>query len=311
MADESTVAFAIADRTAGSAGIVAAVHRLPALPVVVSRLVEISSSPDATATDLSEVIALDPALLTGILKLANSAYYGQSRTVSDVEAAVMLLGFDQVRDLALSLDLIASVEPPGAVSFSTRDYWKHAFMTGGLARLLCRQLYGVYPGEHYVSGFLHDIGRLVLHLADPRAMRAVVALATAGEDVLLAETRVFGCDHAEVGALACRRWHLPERIARSVACHHGAGLATEPALAEQELNQIVHVADLLANRSGLGFISARRSRHKLASPYRLALGRRGIRLRRPFLADRLRRLAAEVEATAQILALGNPQGEQE
>jgi putative nucleotidyltransferase with HDIG domain len=306
----ATVTPALATRPAATTDVVAAIGRLPALPVVVSRLVEISAAPDATAADLSEVIELDTALLTAILKLANSAYYGQSRTVSDIEAAVMLLGFDQVRDLALSLDLIAAVEPDGPVSFSTRDYWKHAFMVGSLARTLCRRLYGVIPGEHYVSGFLHDIGRLVLHLVDPQGMREVVAAVTAGEAAGAVERRVFGCDHAEVGALACRRWHLPERVAAATACHHGDGLDADPTLAERDLNQIVHVADLFANRAGLGFISARRSRHKLASPFREAIGRRGIRLRRAILAETVHRLAVEVEATAQILALGQPQAEQ-
>lgn len=284
--------------------------QLPALPVVVSRLVEIANDPDASPADLSGIVALDPALLTSILKLANSAYYGRSRMVSDLEAATMLLGFDQVRDLALSLNVIAAVEPRGPCAFSTRDFWKHSFLAGSLARVLCRRLWRVYPGEHYVAGFLHDIGRLVLHVADPRAMRSVVAAVNAGEDGLAAERRVFQCDHAEVGALACRHWRLPDRIAVAVGAHHGAGLERAPALGELELVQIVHVANLLANRAGLGF-TARRHRQKLSPAVRLGLARRGIALRRSQLAGLTAQLVADVETTAQILALGQPQASQE
>lgn len=290
--------------------LVQTVGRLPALPMVVSRLVELASDPDATAANLSEVVALDPGLLTGILKLANSAYYGCSRTVSDLEAAILLLGFDHVRDLALSLNVIAAVEPPGVAAFSTREYWKHAFMTGSLARVMCRQLWRVYPGEHYVCGFLHDIGRLVLYLANPHAMREVVAAASAGRDAAAEERRLYGCDHAEVGGLACRHWRLPERLAVAVEAHHGAGFDAHPALAEQELIQIVHVADLLANRAGMSF-TARRSRHRLAPAVRLALGRRNVQLRRSVLARFVPRIAADVEATAQILALGQGRSERE
>ncbi len=292
-------------RPAGALELVQAVGRLPALPGVVSRLVEISSDQNASAADLSQVVSLDPGLLTSILKLANSAYYGCSRTVSDLEAAIMLLGFDQVRDLALSLNVIAAIEPPGVSAFSTRDYWKHAFMAGSLARGFCRPLWRVYPGEHYVAGFLHDIGRLVLYLADPSAMREVVAGVNAGRDAQAEERRVYGCDHAEVGGMACHHWRLPDRITAAVAAHHGAGLAREPSLAEQELVQMVHVADLLANRAGLGF-TARRPRHRLAPAIRLALARRGVWLRRSRLAPLVARTAAEVEATAQILAVGQP-----
>jgi HD-like signal output (HDOD) protein len=292
-------------RPAGAQELVQTVGRLPALPGVVSRLMEISSDQNASAADLSQVVSLDAGLLTSILKLANSAYYGCSRTVSDLEAAIMLLGFDQVRDLALSLNVIAAIEPPGVSAFSTRDYWKHAFMAGSLARGFCRPLWRVYPGEHYVAGFLHDIGRLVLYLADPSAMREVVAGVNAGRDALAEERRVYGCDHAEVGGLACRHWRLPDRITAAVAAHHGAGLAREPSLAEQELVQMVHVADLLANRAGLGF-TARRPRHRLAPAIRLALVRRGVWLRRSRLAPLVARTAAEVEATAQILAVGQP-----
>ena len=294
-----------ASRPAGTRNIVAVVGDLPTLPAVVSRLVELSGDPDASAADLARVVELDPGLLTGILKLANSAYYGCSRTVSDLDAAVMLLGFDQVRDLALSLNVVAAVEPPGVTAFSTREFWKHAFMTGCLARGVCRPLWRIYPGEHYVAGFLHDIGRLVMYLADPAAMREVVATANAGGDTRAQERRFYGADHAEIGALACRHWRLPERIAASVASHHGDGLGQQPALAEQELVQIVHVADLLANHMGFGF-TARRTRGRLAPAVRLALARRGVRLRRHVLGPLLARPAAEVEATAQILAVGQP-----
>ena len=292
-------------RPAGPQELIQTVGRLPALPGVVSRLVELSSDQNASAGDLSEVVSLDPGLLTSILKLANSAYYGCSRTVSDLEAAIMLLGFDQVRDLALSLNVIAAIEPPGVSAFSTREYWKHAFMAGSLTRGFCRPFWRVYPGEHYVAGFLHDIGRLVLYLADPAAMREVVAGVNGGRDALAEERRVYGCDHAEVGGLACRHWRLPDRITAAVAAHHGAGLAQEPALAEQELVQMVHVADLIANRAGLGF-TARRPRHRLTPAVRLALARRGVWLRRSRLAPLVARTAAEVEATAQILAVGQP-----
>ncbi len=301
----------IQQRTADSAAVVAgAVRRLPALPATVSRLVQMSSDPEATAADLSAVIALDPAMLAAILKLANSAYYGCSRTVSDLEAAVVLLGFDTVRDLALSLNVIAAVEPAGPTAFSTRDFWKHSFTAGCLARGLCRRLYRVLPGEHFVAGFLHDIGRLVMQQADAAAMRKVVAGATAGRDPAALEREQFGCDHAEAGAAAIRRWSLPERIAVAVGAHHGAGLAADPAMAELELVQIVHVADLLANRAGMTF-TARRSRQRLCGPVRTALARRGIWLRRPQLARLTARVIADVEATAQVLGLGKPGPEEE
>ena len=78
------------------------IDNLPPLPAIVSRLIQVVNSPDSSAEDAAKLIEQDPALTSKMIRLANSAFYGIPRSISSVASAVVILGFNTIRSLALS-----------------------------------------------------------------------------------------------------------------------------------------------------------------------------------------------------------------
>ena len=137
---------------------------LPTLPTVVAKMIELVDNPRTSASSLARLIATDQALTARILKLANSAYYGFSREISTVNMAIVVLGFNTVKDMGLSLSVfdVFKTGKPNA-SFDLTRFWEHSIACGIAARMLARSYRSRYAGEAFVAGLLHDIGKVILN----------------------------------------------------------------------------------------------------------------------------------------------------
>lgn len=204
--------------------IYARVDELPTLPVVVPKILALTESESSSAADIADVLSFDPALSARVLKVANSAYYGFSRKITDLKTAVALLGFRMVRSLAISLGIIQTL-PPGKETavFSPRELWVHSVTTGALVRELCARLGHRGESDHmFTVGILHDIGKLVLNLFFHDVYGQVLAAARLRDryELHVVEREVIGMDHGEVGAILLERWRLPEGICSTIAAQH-------------------------------------------------------------------------------------------
>ncbi len=219
---------------------------LPSLPQVLVGVSRVASDPGSNAVQLADVILKDQALTLKVLRIANSAQYSlTTQRVSTVSRAVVLLGFESVRALALGLGayhLLSSLERGGAI---LQGFWQHAIATA----VVCQQLAGVLeldvPEEAFVAGLLHDVGKLVLAEHDPETAAAVYGRSETGPALLAAESAGFGVNHVEVGGELARRWELPEPLALAVARHH-RHYAAPPADRGERLAFLVGVARTLA-----------------------------------------------------------------
>ena len=135
---------------------------LPTLPAVVAKVMKAVSNPMATAGDLNGIISTDQALTSKVLRLANSAYYGFPQEITNITQAVTILGFNTIRNLALSVSvhkmLFASREKE---LFSHRDFWKHSVATAVAAKMLANQTGYKSEENAFTAGLMHDIGKNV------------------------------------------------------------------------------------------------------------------------------------------------------
>ncbi len=225
---------------------------LPALPVVVAKILQTAASPEASARDLEAVITLDTGLAAKMLRLANSSFYGQSRRISTLADAVVLLGFNAVRNLALSVSLVSSLAPGGAARvFDWRAYWEHCTGVAACARLLARRqrLPGAAQDEALVAGLLHDIGRLFLGRYCPDLLAEVVLAAQAFRmSMEEAEWRLMGTSHALLGQEIASRWNFPPALAGAIGAHH----QPEAWHGDPTLTYLVHAANVLTQQAGIG-----------------------------------------------------------
>ncbi len=211
------------------------IQEIPTLPAVVPRLLELFERKNTTAREIAELISEDPALTANVLKVANSAYYGFPGKIASIEHAVMLLGFNMVRALTLSVGVIKSLSRETS-SFSEEDLWIHSIRVATSMQELSEKYNKVTEERGYVFiiGLLHDIGKIVFDQLFPKEYKELLESsqeAGTGNAAWL-EREHFGIDHAEAGAELLKRWHFPEIIWKPIGAHHEGSLPedVDPAL---------------------------------------------------------------------------------
>jgi putative nucleotidyltransferase with HDIG domain len=223
---------------------------LPTLPDVVARVLQIVSNPLTTAEDLNQIISLDQALTFKVLRLANSAYYGFPKEITTITQAVTILGFNTIRNLALSVSvhkMMFSERERGL--FSYRDFWKHCVAVGVCSRILARRVGYKSEENAFTAGLLHDIGKSLLERVDHLAfLSAIEASRLDGKPLWIAEQEILGVDHAAVGGRLAEIWNLPQdlRLAIERQNQPSAYGVSDPLVAA------VHAANQICRREGLG-----------------------------------------------------------
>ncbi len=224
---------------------------LPTLPTVVSKMIELVDNPKTSAASLARLISTDQALTAKILKLANSAYYGFPREISTVNMAIVVLGFNTVKDMGLSLSVFQVFkDSEGDKSFDVAKFWEHCIGCGAAARMMARRLRYRFVGEAFVAGLLHDIGKVVLSQYAHKEFMEILDLAAEGTMTLdEAEEKVIGVGHPQVGSWLAEKWNLPKIIVDSIAFHHKPWEAKNEPL----LIAIVTIANYLCHCCAIGF----------------------------------------------------------
>jgi HD-like signal output (HDOD) protein len=218
-------------------GIVGRIRQLPAQPQVFARLQVVMAKPDATARDVARVIANDTALTVKVLQIANSAFFRRARRISNIEQAVLYLGFQTVRNLVMCAEVFSRW--PGRMRHAAvdlEDLQMHAQRTAAVAQALTAGTQ--HADDTVLAALLHDIGYWILIQECPRELEQAIEFALAAEVPLpQAEYEILGASHAEIGAYLLAIWGLPYAVVDAVAHHHrptrvkSAGLDSLAALA--------------------------------------------------------------------------------
>lgn len=228
--------------------VVSRVGELPAMPKIVAEVLELTEDPDAAVSEVSKTIERDPALTAKFLKVSNSAYYGMRQVVGTLKLALVVLGAQEVRNLVLGIAVLESLHREDREwPLRQQDFWDHSFTVGALSKKLGTHLELRLQGEDFISGLLHDIGKLVLWRQLEGEYETVCrSSGETAEALCAAEIEAFGFDHADAGSALAKRWNMPETLSDALWHHHpreGHGLdgAKDPKLAA-----LVRVANLTA-----------------------------------------------------------------
>lgn len=218
---------------------------LPSLPSLYKELVNELRSEEPSIQRIGEIVSKDVAMSAKVLQLVNSAFFGLSQPMSDSSKAVMHLGTDTIRNLALSTEVFARMEGTGACGVDLERTWNHCMTTAILAKEIALQEGAGRDvvDAAYQAGFLHDIGKVVLatNLPDEYSGVGLIA-AQKGIREWEAEVELLGSTHAHVGGYLLGIWGLPDQVVEAVAFHHSP--RDFPATEFCPLTA-VHVADAL------------------------------------------------------------------
>lgn len=225
------------------------VEELPTLPSVASRLLSMVRDPETTAEDVHQVITQDPSLTANVLKLVNSAFYGFSREISTVREAVVILGFNTVKSLALSVSVFDVFPEEQSPLMDRRGLWVHSIATGVAGEVIAESA-DVDAEEILVAGVLHDVGKIVMDLYFEDEFVSILDYSKENNVKFIEASReVVGVDHAEIGAWLIEEWKLPEPIV------HGVRHFPAPREAEEsrQLAILIALGNTLARIRGIGW----------------------------------------------------------
>jgi len=226
--------------------VVTNLKNLPSLPALYQELMDEIHSREASLKKVAKIVGKDMAMVTKILQLVNSAFFGLRTTVSNPEQAVALLGSDTIRALVLSMQAFSKFDGTVLPGFSLDALWQHGLKTSGFAKAIAKeeQASQTMADDAFTAGLLHDIGLLLLASNRPEDYQRVLKLQK--DSALLdwqAEQEVFGVTHAEVGAYLLSLWGVGEAIVEAVAFHHRPSACSDQAISPLTA---VHVANAIA-----------------------------------------------------------------
>jgi putative nucleotidyltransferase with HDIG domain len=199
---------------------------IPSLPTSVSKVLEICDNVQTSPADLNHVISLDPVLVGRVLKLVNSAYYGLSSHVTSLVRAIIMLGINTVKNLALSSAILGSL-PGGQESggLDMEGFWSHSLCVGVAAKLLAekRGIDFKLREEYFTAGLLHDIGKIPLNAVLKQKYMNIVSTADIKRISLMrAEDQTLGINHCTAGAMIADSWRLQGAVGDAIVNHHNS-----------------------------------------------------------------------------------------
>ncbi len=230
--------------------LVQTIRDLPALPEVVVRVMRMAEDPRSDAPAIARVIATDQAMAARVLRLANSAFYGLPRRVSTLSEAVVILGFRTIKNLAIAASTFELLNREIAGYWLQRgELWKHSLACAIGAQLIAHRARLPVAEEAFVSGLLHDIGKVAINLFVREQFDQIMERALSDRiPFVQAEEAVLGFNHAIAGALIAEKWNLPPSLVSVIRYHHQPSQAPDP----NPMVSVVHLADILSITLGIG-----------------------------------------------------------
>lgn len=229
--------------------ILSTVYSVPSIPQVVSEVSNIIDDPKTSANILGRMISHDQGLVTKILTVANSPLHGIPRRVSTIDFAIVVLGFNQVKNIVLALSMMESLKIVSENIFDLKKYWLHSILVAAASKKIAEDLGYQASGEVFTAGLLHDLGIPIIYKFFNKDFKNILKSANEENMTFLeAEELHLGLTHQEVGKFLVDRWNLPLAIADVINFHH------KPSEAEnnRELTALVHLADFMTRQLMIG-----------------------------------------------------------
>ena len=217
---------------------------LPVMPELASRLMRTLEREDTSLAEVAALIERDPSLTVKVLRLANSAAVGATRSVANIRDAANLIGMRRLREMSLAA-CVANLFP-NQVRFDRERFWRHGLATAGHAKVLA-ELCKLDPDTAYIAGLVMRIGRVLMLMVEPEIVARCDELNDAPDSLIGHEVEWLGCSHLEVSAALAKRWDFPDEIVAALVAARDP-LAAYPF---SPLGAVLRLASTLADAGDL------------------------------------------------------------
>ncbi|MCE5249126.1 HDOD domain-containing protein [bacterium] len=226
----------------------------PELPDSVQKIMTMVYDPKTSSREIAEIAAADPVLVSNILRKLNSAYYQIDRKIEDINFAIIVMGFNEIRDLAIQTGLVKKLggEMIGG-EYDARELSAHIYMVS----ICVEELSGKNSKDTGILmslGMLHDIGKFALHMIKTHEMRLGIEMKGSSDQksyatLLQHEESVYGVNHAIVGGILAEKWNLSDRFQKVIEYHHYPSFYPLDSVPSQYREDValISIADYMAN----------------------------------------------------------------
>ncbi|WP_173179110.1 HDOD domain-containing protein [Desulfosarcina ovata] len=222
--------------------------KLPDAPTIISELNQVIADPLATSNDVAQVVSRSPSLAAMLLKIVNSAYYGFPSKIDRISRAVTIIGTKEISGLALGICVMQAFQDIPDDVMNMEAFIRHSLACGMVSRILAAQNNMAQTEQLFVSGLLHDVGKLILYKYYPEHAKACLGVGFSSDtSIFQAEKKILGLSHPQVATVLLKKWNLPGDLTANIVHHHAPGSAPDPKTAG-----IVHVADIIAHGLAIG-----------------------------------------------------------
>lgn len=224
--------------------LVSGITQVASLPEIYMKIEMAMGNPKSSSIYLADILSEDTALTTRILRLANNSFFSFPGKVTTVSQAVTVIGTRQLRDIVLASSIVGVFKGIPEELIDMKLFWRHSIACGVTSRVISTLRRETNVETSFVSGLLHDIGRLVLYKAKPTEMGQLIDKCADSKELLYkSEKEFFGFDHALLGGLLLKEWKLPTRLIETTTYHHAPDRAKEYIIE----TATVHVSDIISN----------------------------------------------------------------
>lgn len=228
-----------------------AIDRMQAFPASVQNILKLAQNSSSSPRELVEVIQHDPIVTIKVLRVVNSAYYSLPKQITSIDHAVVFLGFNTIKNLALSIAALSIAPVNLHLAFDAQTYLHHSLATAAIARQLGERFPGMESTDFFLAGLLHDFGKVVLAHVMPAQFKKALEYALWNEvtlhTALLAVTEI---DHAQVGAMLLEHWRFPEGLVQAIRHQYSEDESTPV------ISVCIQAANLISKRIGADFATS-------------------------------------------------------
>lgn len=222
------------------------IENFPTLPTVYSAILSKIQDHKTTAKDISDLLILDQASTVKLLSLVNSSIFSFRKKITTISETVTYLGFNEVRDTILTLAVMNMMKLfRDNKNFNVIELWKHSIAVGIISKIIAKKLNIANSEELFISGILHDIGKLALYNFYKNTYVDLIKYSNDNNlSLLIEEKKMFGLNHSEVGSLLAKKWNLSKVIIDTIEYHYSKNLEqyeNSPAIA------CIYLANQIAN----------------------------------------------------------------
>lgn len=227
---------------------------LQILPTVARKVLELVASEMSSAADLKNIIEKDQTITTRILKIANSAFYGLRREVTNLQQAIVILGFRSIKNLVVAATTRSLYKRFG---ITEQMLWDHSVGAAIAGKVITKKMNLDFQETAFVGGLMHDVGKVVMNNESGKTfVQVMMKIYNDGLDAVKAEQEIYGYTHEEIGSGVLEKWKLPKLLVSVIGCHHRWETDLGLKISEPDVEKsvaAVNVADYVCKFHGIGY----------------------------------------------------------